>query len=240
MLSRSIDRICVRMATAPLLVLIILAFAAGVAAQNTRTRRPSVRPTPTPTSAEPAVISRADDLIAPTVVLPEAQDVIESQRQQQTQAPPPSSTEFEALIQALRTSPRDKFEDKQKRLLMNLDILTRAEQRVESLRKQRFELIDKENDLRAKLERTENDLRPEMIERTTSLLGSLRPEEIREARRKNLEADRTGTQRVLAEVQSSLGSLEQSLHRAETLVERLRTKLEKDIDDALADDEPQL
>lgn len=226
------------MLMAPLLALLVLAFWADASAQNTRTRRTTVRPTPTPASAEPAVISRAEDLIEPTVVLPEAQDVIES-RQQQPEARPAASTDFEALIQALKSSPKDKFEEKQKRLLMNLDILTRAEQRVESLRKQRFELIDKENDLRAKLERTENDLRPEMIERTTSLLGSLRPEEIREARRKNLEADRAGTQRVLTEVQSSLGNLEQSLHRAESLVDKLRTKLEKDIDDALADDEPQ-
>jgi hypothetical protein len=128
------------------------------------------------------------------------------------------------------------YDDKQKRLALNLDILTKAEQRSESLRKQLFELAERENNVKMRLETIEYDNRSETIERQVALAGSLRPEELREMRRKNLEAEKRNLQNLLIEIQTSRTNLELTVQKAEQMVEKLRTKLEKDIDDALVDD----
>jgi hypothetical protein len=93
----------------------------------------------------------------------------------------------------------------QKRMLLNLDILTRAEQRSESLRKQLFEMIEKENTVRSRLEQIGFDMRPEMIERALQLAGSMKPEEVRENRRKSLAAERDNLQALLSDIQTTGG-----------------------------------
>jgi predicted nucleic acid-binding Zn-ribbon protein len=118
---------------------------------------------------------------------------------------------------------------------LNLDILTKAEQRVESLRKQSFEMTDKENAIRTKLEQIESDLRPESIERNIAFVGSLRPEELRTARKKSLESERTNLQNALTEIQRTRTNLDLNVQKADFLVERLRVKLEAEIDSALED-----
>jgi hypothetical protein len=127
-------------------------------------------------------------------------------------------------------------DQKQKRLLLNLDILTRAEQRSESLRKQVFEMLEKENVVKTKLDSLEYDLKPEVIERSTALIGSLRPEELRASRRKSLESERANLQMMLTEIQRNRTSLEISLQRADLLVDKLRNKFEKEIDTALEEE----
>jgi hypothetical protein len=129
-------------------------------------------------------------------------------------------------------------DDKQKRLLTNLDILAKSEQRTEALRKQRFELIEKENTIRQRLDQIDVESRPEMIERSVATMGSLRPEELREAKRKSLDAEKRNLQSLLTEITATRSSLDQNVQRADALVEKIRTKLEKDIDDALNPDKP--
>jgi hypothetical protein len=136
-------------------------------------------------------------------------------------------------MKSLESSKQNAYDDRQKRLLLNLDILTRAEQRAESLRKQLFELVEKENSMKLKLETIDYDARPEMIERQVAFAGSLRPEELREARRKNLDAEKRNLSNLLVEIQATRTSLEQNVQKADQLVEKLRAVLEKDIDDAL-------
>jgi hypothetical protein len=127
-------------------------------------------------------------------------------------------------------------DEKRKRLLLNLDILTKAEQRAESLRKQVYEIVEKENTIKTRLEQLEIDLRPEMIDRQVAFAGTLRPEELREIRRKNLDVERRNLQALLAEIQAARANLETNVVRADQLVEKLRARLEKDIDDALSDE----
>jgi hypothetical protein len=120
---------------------------------------------------------------------------------------------------------------------LNLDILTRAEQRAETLRRQLFEIIEKQNAIQIRVEQITYDMQPAMIDRYTALIGSLRPEEIREARRKSLESEKRNLESLLSQITLSRKSLEDNLFKADALVEKLRTKLEKDIDDALAEEE---
>ena len=138
-----------------------------------------------------------------------------------------------------RMKTQNSSDDRQKRLLMNLDILTRAEQRAESLRKQLIELMEKENQIQTRLDTIEFDARPEMIERQTALTGSLRPEELREAKRKNLDAEKRNLTNLLTEIQNTRINLEANVQKANQMVEKLRAVLEKDIDDALNEQQKQ-
>ena len=95
-------------------------------------------------------------------------------------------------------------------------------------------MIEKENSIKVRLEQIEFEIRPETIDRTTIQMGgSLRPEEIRENRRKTLDGERRNLQSLLAQIQTTHASLDTTLLRAEQLVDRLREKLEKDIDNSL-------
>jgi hypothetical protein len=202
-------------------------------AQNTRsTPKPLATPPRVVTGAE--IISRADELYNSPLIVPAENGDIK---------PASESPEMRELLDRIKklesTRAKDAAakkadpDDVQKRMLLNLDILTRAEQRSESLRKQLFEMIEKENTVRGRLEQINFDIRPEMIERSLQLAGSMKPEEVRENRRKSLAAERDNLQALLTEIQTTRNSVNVNLQRSEILVEKLRLKLEKDIDDAL-------
>jgi hypothetical protein len=236
--------ICFRMITARFVILVsaLCLFVYEANSQSPRPRKKTRKPVAVQTMAapttEPVIISRADDFPADTPVLSTnvenairaVGDADAGNNSEKTIA------ELTERIKALESSKKDDYDQKQKRLAMNLEILTKAEQRVESLRKQSFEMLDKENSIKAKLEQIENDLRPESIDRNIAFIGSLRPEELRATRKKNLEAERTNLQNMLAEVQRTRSNLDLNVQKAELLVEKLRTKLESEIDAALKDD----
>lgn len=199
---------------------------------DAQTNRRKAKPTPV-RSAEPAVISRADDY--PVVVIEPAP--------QNSDAVPTSSDATieelrERLLQLEAKSNQKDPDQKQRQLALNLDILTKSEQRSDSLRRQLFEMIEKENTIRGRLDQIDNDLRPESIERSTAMVGSLRPEEIREQRRRSLNLEKSNLQTLLAAVQKNRTDLELNLQRSDALVEKLRVRIEKEIDEALSDEEP--
>jgi hypothetical protein len=218
--------------------LLVVASDAQTSRSRKRAKRtPIVQTAPAPTT-EPVIISRAEDY---QLDVPVASTNVENSVRL-TEADTPNSAEkiiaeLTDRIKALESSKKDDYDQKQKRLAMNLDILTKAEQRVESLRKQSFEMLDKENSLRTRLEQIDSDLRPESIERSIAFVGSLRPEELRASKKKSLEAERSNVQSLLSEIQRTRSNLDLNVQKAEILVERLRTKLEGDIDSAL-DDNP--
>lgn len=118
-----------------------------------------------------------------------------------------------------------KEDDKQSRIAFNLDLLTRTEQRAEVLRKQLFELIEKETSLRTRLVQIEEDMRPENIERAMNLVGTTRTAELRDTRRKVLESDRKGLESLLSQTTQSRQRLEDDVRQADTLVSKLRQRI---------------
>jgi hypothetical protein len=219
-------------------VFLLAALAGSGEAQTTRKKRTSKTAHPAPVVApqtEPEIVSRAADYQGePAETSPEPTATptpdIETDRDRQL-------SDLSGRIRSLESGRKNEYDEKQKRLLLNLDILTKAEQRSESLRKQRFDLIEKEGQIRTKLDQVESDIRPEMVDRSVALMGTLRPEELRDARRKSLEVERKNLQALLAEIQATRATLDQSVTRSDLLVERLRTKLEADIEKALDDDD---
>jgi len=111
------------------------------------------------------------------------------------------------------------------RTLIDMERLTRAEQRAESLRAQQLDTESKLADAQSKLEQIEYQLRPENIERAAGY-GTTHPEEAREARRRQLENEKS---RLLAQtkiLETSRARLETSVATADAEVDALRQRIE--------------
>ena len=113
------------------------------------------------------------------------------------------------------------------RYQLDMERLTRAEQRAEQLRMQLVDVQSKIADLEAKLELIEYSLKPENIDRATQGYGTVHPEEAREARRKQLESEKNRTVAQLKILQTSQTRLEVSVANADNEVDMLRAKLEQ-------------
>lgn len=111
---------------------------------------------------------------------------------------------------------------KQNKILLNLEVLTRAEQRAETMRKQLIELTEKENQLKARLAQVEEDSRPENINRNLNVVGTTRTPEIREDRRRYLETERSSLQNLVQQISQNRFRLENEVQQADLLVDRLR------------------
>ena len=73
-----------------------------------------------------------------------------------------------------------------------------AAQTLENLRGQLSDVQNQEADLKIRLEQLDIDLKPENIERYFSSVGSTRPEELRESRRRQLQIEKD---RVAAQIE---------------------------------------
>jgi chromosome segregation ATPase len=112
--------------------------------------------------------------------------------------------------------------EQQQRTLVNLERLTRAEQRAETLRAQLSDAQSKEADLQARMEQIEYQIKPENIELTVATIGTTHPEQAREARRQALENEKTRISTQLNLLATNRQRLEASIVNADTEVDRLR------------------
>jgi hypothetical protein len=134
--------------------------------------------------------------------------------------------EISEKLPAADASPNGPPNDKQQsRISLSLELLTRAEQRAEVLRKQLLELIEKETSLKSRLVQLDEDMRPESIERAMSLVGSTRTTEMRDVRRRVLENERKGFESLLNQTSQSRLRLEEDVRQADSLVSKLRQRI---------------
>ena len=111
------------------------------------------------------------------------------------------------------------------RTLIDMERLTRAEQRAESLRAQQLDTESKLADAQSKLEQIEYQMRPENIERAAGY-GTTHPEEAREARRRQLENEKSRLQAQTKILETSRARLETSVATADAEVDSLRQRIE--------------
>ena len=90
-----------------------------------------------------------------------------------------------------------------------------AAESVEKLKMQLLEVQGKEEALRARVQQLDESLKPENIERSLAGIGSTRPEELRESRRRQLTIERDGVMAQLSTVETSRQRLETALANAE-------------------------
>lgn len=204
--------------------------------RRTRRTTPVVRPVITnppiaPAEGTPAEGSDTGDVkIISTADSQEATSSTDSKK-----AKPAASPEKEEMQQTITTLTNqvNKLNDRltsmqeDDRYQLEMERLTRAEQRAEQLRGQLMEIQTKIGDYQAKLEQLDWALKPENIENSTAGYGTTRPEQVREARRKGLESERSRVLTQLKLAETSKARLEGAVSNADAEVDHLRTKLQQ-------------
>jgi chromosome segregation ATPase len=199
----------------------------------TRTVVPAIVP-PTQT-ADPQIISTADQQASEQSDASEISGQVpaSSRRTTRRRAAEPEEdadsmrrTVNDLSTQVTKLSDKLSQMEQQQRTLVDLERLSRAEQRAESLRTQLRDIQEKEGTLQGRMEETEFNLRPDSIERAVSTYGSTRPEEARESRRRALENEKARLRSQIDLFATSRQQLESSIVKADLDVERLRQRLE--------------
>lgn len=124
--------------------------------------------------------------------------------------------------------------DTKARIVTSFDLLSRAEQRAETLRRELLERIEKETLIKSRLVQIDEDMRPENVERALNPYGTTKTVELRENRRRVLENDRRGFESLLNQITQSRVRLEDDVRQADSLVVRIRQRvlplIEKEVD----------
>ena len=92
-----------------------------------------------------------------------------------------------------------------------------AAETVEKLKAQLLEVQGKEEALRDRLAQLDESIKPENIERSLAGIGSTKPEQLREARRRQLSIERDGVLAQLKTAETSRQRLESAIANAEAL-----------------------
>jgi uncharacterized phage infection (PIP) family protein YhgE len=193
---------------------------------------PSVAPPAADTAAIPATAQSGDVKIISTADSADAatQPTNPQKAKSATATASPEQDEMQQTITTLSNQVNkltDRLTQMQEddRYQLDMERLTRSEQRAEQLRGQLIDIQSKISDFEAKLEQIEYALQPENIERATAGYGTTHPEQARDARRKQLETERTRTQAQLRLAETSKTRLEVAVANADSEVDSLRLKL---------------
>ncbi|HKG47802.1 MAG TPA: hypothetical protein VKB02_13790 [Pyrinomonadaceae bacterium] len=162
----------------------------------------------------------------------ESSDTLQGSKPKVTAPVPTEEQETQSTIKNLANQVNrlnDKLTQMQEddRYQLDMERLTRAEQRAEQLRGQLMDIQTKIADFEARLEQVEFALRPENIEAATAGYGSTRPEIARDTRKKTLESERGRVQAQLKLAETSRSRLEVAVANADAEVDNLRAKMEQ-------------
>jgi len=188
---------------------------------------PPIAPTDATQTTPPAetgdvkIISTADATETAPAKTPKTETAEASEQQDMKQTINSLSNQVNRLNDKLtQMNEEDRYQ-------LDMERLTRAEQRAEQLRGQLMDIQSKIADFEARLENLEWALRPENIESSTAGYGSTRPEQAREARKKQLEGERSRVRAQLKLAETSRSRLEIATANADAEVDLLRAKLEQ-------------
>jgi len=92
------------------------------------------------------------------------------------------------------------------------------EERATNLRLELFEVQAKEAELQVRLQQLDDEMKPENIERALAGIGSTKPEDLREHRRRLLSIERDGVRAQLKLLENTRTRLEVAITAAETAV----------------------
>ncbi|MGB7210056.1 MAG: hypothetical protein WBD27_15475 [Pyrinomonadaceae bacterium] len=125
--------------------------------------------------------------------------------------------------------------EKQQKLVVGMQLLIQNEQRVATLQKFQIDMAEKESQIRSRLAQIDLDLNPQSIDRSLAFEGSTQTPEIKENKRRTLQAERNSLQPVLQQIQNNLQDASYSVREAQALVQRLRRTFLPQIERELAE-----
>ena len=124
---------------------------------------------------------------------------------------------------------------RQQRLMLGMDMLVKTEERISNFQKLQIDLVEKQNENRAKLVQIEVELRPRNIDRSTAFEGTTETQELRDSRRMRLVGERTTLTALLTQIQTTLNETTESLSDAQGQAYRLRRTILPQLERELTD-----
>ncbi|HEY8560568.1 MAG TPA: hypothetical protein VIL74_09355 [Pyrinomonadaceae bacterium] len=125
--------------------------------------------------------------------------------------------------------------EKQQKLLFGYEILNQTEQLAATLRKSLIETGEREASIKRRIGQIQTELRPENLDRSIQLQGTVKAEELRDSRRRNLENERNNLQALLFEIEASNRQISENLREAELFAQSFRKSLFAQIRNAMED-----
>jgi uncharacterized protein YlxW (UPF0749 family) len=105
------------------------------------------------------------------------------------------------------------------------DLLMKEEQRAGALQSQLLDINEKETALQTRIDQLDEQLRPENIDQALAGVGSLHPEDAREALRRRLSNERRRLQTQFDLLHQNRARLQAALATSDASVQRLRLRL---------------
>ena len=117
------------------------------------------------------------------------------------------------------------FDERQRSLLLALEVLNRMETSLANMQKLRFDLTERQTNAASRIAQLSDDLLPESIDRWVSLRGTTDAEGIRNIRRQTLTKQYREWQTLLVQVTRELDSTLDDIRRTEIQVKNLRARV---------------
>lgn len=124
--------------------------------------------------------------------------------------------------------------DRQRWMLLALEVLNRLETSLANMMKLRLDLVERQSKMRMQLATVTDDLLPESIDRYVSTRGSLDAERLREIRRSALTREQRELTAVLRQVENELAQTTTDITRTEQQVRSIRSQVFGEIERQLA------
>ena len=115
--------------------------------------------------------------------------------------------------------------DKYRQINYLRDLLMKEEQRAEALQVQVTETSEKESALQTRIDQLDYQLRPDNIDQALAGVGSMRPEEAKDALRRRLSNEKRRQQAQIDLLHQNRDRLKASLATADASIQPLRVRL---------------
>jgi hypothetical protein len=125
--------------------------------------------------------------------------------------------------------------DKQQKMLIGLQILNQAEQRLATLQKLQIDLAEKQASTRGRLVQIEQELRPESIDRSVTFAGTTKTDELRDSKRRALEVERAPLRELGSQLDMTILQTNSDVREALALVAKLRKRYLVQIEQQLSE-----
>ena len=127
------------------------------------------------------------------------------------------------------------LDDKQRSLLLALEVLNRFEVSLANMQKLRFDLTERQTNATTRIAQLNDDLLPESIDRSVSLRGTTDAESLRTIRRQTLTRQLREWQSLLGQITRELDNTLEDIRRTEFQVKNLRNRIFGELASQLGD-----
>lgn len=171
----------------------------------------------------------------PTYRSPDAIENISSDTARMARAVEALSRSWGEFTKTFSTNQGLQLDEKQKSLILALEVLNRLEASLANMQKLRFELTERQTNATSRIAQLNDDLLPESIDRWVSLRGTTDAETLRSNRRQALTRQLREWQNLLVQITRELESTLVDIRRTELQVKGLRDRVFAEAERRLAD-----